>query len=370
MNVNCVHKVISVLKDLFKFKSDKDHSNNVSIQSTETETATDTTTETTTETITLNQDETIESLVKIGDKNKQLGNYSKALECYNNAIQIASDDFNLYLKRANLRYYSLYDYEGAIEDYNLVIENYQSLQTDIKNEKFSFFDDFSYDSFYELLLNRGASKLSTNDYEGAVEDFSILIDKYPFLPKAYYNRGNARRDRKEYEAAIPDYKKILEIEPYDEIAYYNLSLCYSKLNNFSETINAVNCAIEKGLNGLSDSYFLRGHAKYHLKDYLGAIEDFSQAIKSDEETVYVPCDSSQRQEGIIDSETYLYRGLAKFHISDYQGAINDLNITIQHSTDNKKAYFYRGSSKLKLGDISNGTLDIEKSKSHGFTANE
>ncbi|CAN1210781.1 hypothetical protein TUMEXPCC7403_11325 [Tumidithrix helvetica PCC 7403] len=83
----------------------------------------------------------------------------------------------------------------------------------------------------------------------------------------------------------------------------------------------------------AEDSFRKGHAKYELGDYQGAIADFTEAI----------CLEPNRVAG------YNSRGNAKVRLGDYQGAIADFTEAIRLEPDDANAYFSRGYAEYELG---------------------
>jgi tetratricopeptide (TPR) repeat protein len=83
---------------------------------------------------------------------------------------------------------------------------------------------------------------------------------------------------------------------------------------------------------LKDAYINRGHAKSKLQDYIGAIADFTKAIEVDPDYHY----------------PYYYRGKSKMGVKDYKGAIVDFTKAIEFDPDDRYFYYYRGESKNLL----------------------
>ncbi|MEH2157225.1 toll/interleukin-1 receptor domain-containing protein [Nostoc sp.] len=75
-----------------------------------------------------------------------------------------------------------------------------------------------------------------------------------------------------------------------------------------------------------NAYIKRGHARHFLKDYQGAIKDYTQAIKIDPKNV----------------NAYIKRGDAQYSIKKYQAAIDDYSKAIRLSPDSVDAYRNRG----------------------------
>lgn len=89
---------------------------------------------------------------------------------------------------------------------------------------------------------------------------------------------------------------------------------------------------------------LRGEAKHALKDYAGAIADFTKALEN-----------SYR-----DGAIYYNMGLSRYESQDYNGAINDFTEAVKFDPNNMGNYYYRGLAKIESGDKSKGCLDLKK----------
>ncbi len=91
-------------------------------------------------------------------------------------------------------------------------------------------------------------------------------------------------------------------------------------------------------------YFYRGNAKGDLKDYQGAIADYSKAIAIDPQY----------------AGAYNNRGNAKGDLKDYQGAIADYNKAIAINPQDADAYDNRGNTKGDLKDYRGAIADYSK----------
>ena len=130
----------------------------------------------------------------------------------------------------------------------------------------------------EFIYKSGYQKLISEDYYGAIKEFTKFINRYPSninFSGAYYNRGLSKRKLGDNYGAISDYSKAIEINPRYSKAYMN-----------------------------------RGNAKSALEDYYGAISDYSKAIKI-------------KANDPNDVLAYANRGIAKQRISDMKGACSD-----------------------------------------------
>ncbi|ABM79600.1 tetratricopeptide repeat-containing S1 family peptidase [Prochlorococcus marinus] len=98
------------------------------------------------------------------------------------------------------------------------------------------------------------------------------------------------------------------------------------------------------LRSSGGGYFLRAYAKKKLKDYQGAIADYSKALEINPE----------------DANTFNNRGNAKHGLGDYQGAISDYTKAIELDPQHALAYDNRGYSKHDLKDYQAAIADYNK----------
>ena len=127
----------------------------------------------------------------------------------------------------------------------------------------------------EEYINRGIERRYSNNYNGAISDFTAAIRIKPDYDFAYFQRAYVKAELKDYYGAISDYSKAIELDP------------------------------DNAYNG-------RGYAKIKLKDYYGAINDYSKAIELDPD----------------DAVAYYYRGFAKYYLNDIGGACKDVRIAV------------------------------------------
>ncbi len=71
----------------------------------------------------------------------------------------------------------------------------------------------------EEYTSRGESKAVSEDYNGAIADFSKAIEIDPNNVRSYFGRGLAKAQLADYKGALVDYSKAIEIEPDNAEAY-------------------------------------------------------------------------------------------------------------------------------------------------------
>jgi tetratricopeptide (TPR) repeat protein len=81
----------------------------------------------------------------------------------------------------------------------------------------------------EAYNNRGVAYRALRLYESAIEDCNKAIELDPNLAEAYNNRGLAYCALNQYEKAIEDFNKAIELNPNYAIAYNNRERALTKL---------------------------------------------------------------------------------------------------------------------------------------------
>jgi len=104
----------------------------------------------------------------------------------------------------------------------------------------------------------------------------------------------------------------------------------------------------------ADDWLESASKKVVLKNYPGAITDYTQAISLKPDYV----------------AAYFNRGLAKFALNDNQGAIADYTKTINLKPNDAVAYSKRGIVYLMLNQRSKALADFMKAKDLGYRVSQ
>ncbi len=139
---------------------------------------------------------------------KERGNKEIAKTYLDKSIQLEEYLTKAYFDRALLRK-ELADKEGAMEDYNKVIE-------------------LNADDYLEAFLNRGLTKSMLGDFNGALVDLNKAIEEFPDNPALYKNRANIYLLFGYNQKAIADYSKAIQLDPFFAEAYFNRGLTHLK----------------------------------------------------------------------------------------------------------------------------------------------
>lgn len=205
---------------------------------------------------------------------------------------------------------------------------------------------------------RGFHKAAIKDYQGAIEDYSISVEKDAMHPSVFYNLANSYRNLYKYDDAIANYKKSVALKPDYLSGWINLSVAYRDSGDIDSAKFALteakkidpnnifvkhNDAIILGISGkidqsitefdkvisfdpyFVDAYVNRGWSFYQLKKPDEAIRDFDKAISLDPTNV----------------AAYHNRGAVRISKGDEEGALADLNEVIRLVPFNAKAILDR-----------------------------
>jgi len=95
-------------------------------------------------------------------------------------------------------------------------------------------------------LHQGIQYAARRDYDNAVNEFSLAIQKHPRYAAAYANRAVAYMQQKKFNLAMDDLKKAVEIDPKDPNVHYNLACWYSLQRQFDRAFVSLDAALAHG----------------------------------------------------------------------------------------------------------------------------
>ena len=177
-----------------------------------------------------------------------------------------------------------------------------------------------------------------------------LVDRFenPVLTEndtdAYFNRALTRYELDDKQGAIADYTQVIQINPDHDTAYNNCGLVRYEMGNKEGAVADLNRAIL--INPCNSIAFCnRGIIRAELGNPMGAIEDYSYAIHANS-----TC-----------APAYFQRGLARSQMGNKMGAVEDFTDVISLNDQDASAYFYRGMARTKLGDRIGAIRDLKES---------
>ncbi|MEI6816259.1 MAG: tetratricopeptide repeat protein [Bacteroidota bacterium] len=235
----------------------------------------------------------------IGYDNYQKGNFDKALEYFNTAIE--KDKYCPPIPYS-WRGITLLDHfnkpREAIRDFNKLLSMIHSPKEQIYTETMlnlglAYYRIGVYDSaflIYDKMLvltpndptlyyDRGLAYTSKKDYDSAIIAYNKAMELKPDYTDAILGRGILYTDRlNKFPLGIEDFKKVLQYKPNDKDANADLGIALYKNLNFEAAVQQFTKVIALSPDN-GNAYYLRAVSYGELKQYDKALSDGLQARK-------------------------------------------------------------------------------------------
>ncbi|MBI5359049.1 MAG: tetratricopeptide repeat protein [Planctomycetes bacterium] len=270
-----------------------------------------------------------------------------AVEDFSKAIEIKPKFAEAYFQRAIMRVLKK-DYDNAIMDFEKALQlnkDYEGLiySRGILNAKEGDYKNAA--GYFELLVkNRpdfadaydqlAYAKYETGDYAGSMEALDKLEQLTPGKASVLISRGLIMSKKGETNAAIAEYEKAIAIDPQNAMPYFELGGLYRQKGDLAKSIEYYTKAVENDPKPIV--YYTRGLVRNEALDYVGAIEDYTQAVKLD---VFNPDNVA----------IFIKRASAKAAKGDFAGAAEDCGIAINLDSEYAPAYSLIARAYFELG---------------------
>jgi tetratricopeptide (TPR) repeat protein len=192
------------------------------------------------------------------------------------------------------------------------------------------------------------------------------IAEQPVSLAAYFERANQRAGNGDLEGAIADYTHILERDPHNLQAYFQRGQTYNLLGQEAAALSDLNQAI----------HWARMRSLGQLKHFSGTLSETIQTLKTalnkpTMSEVKLDCATGKTIEASIADYTrtlatqpsaaaYFNRAQSRALLGDLQGAIADYTETIRLDPNYPQAFYRRGLNRSALGDTSGATQDLNQ----------
>lgn len=229
--------------------------------------------------------------------------------------------------------------------------------------------------FYE----NGKEKLLAGNIDEAIADLTAAIDAGAPTVETYILRGEAQLQAGNYRAALDDFNTALFKDPANAVAYYDRALLNTRLEDYNAALNDINNALAANTQNPSpmlqmrDLYAKRGQLNLWLKNWQGAIADYTNSLA--------------RPEGTVNPTVYAERAEAYTAIGNYADAINDYSSAIRviseqiqgaPTMDEREAlsnsamsYFEKSAAlNLNLGNTDAARIDLESAYTIAIALND
>lgn len=308
------------------------------------------------------------------DQAIQEGNWQAALAHLNECVRLAPGYAEAYYSRGMVRE-QLADLQGAITDYNIYIDlhpdhyealfsravlhytlgHYAMAKADFLKVRSLPHQETTAIFFKQDAFEKGVDKIFTmqgtgphfiynylglietrlKDYSRAIRYLDSAVNINDQEPDYLINRGWAKEESGDYNGALLDYRHALQLDPDNALAKRNISTVTERAEQTSSTPSTPDPLLNEAIDSnphLPYAFAARAYKRSQQKDWKGAIDDYSQAIKIDS----------------TNKDYYYNRGIVKENINDWNGALYDYIKAISLQEDFVKAWVNHGKVLMKL----------------------
>jgi tetratricopeptide (TPR) repeat protein len=222
----------------------------------------------------------------------ELGQRIDALNDLDQAIRIRSDDPMLYADRARVLYRQR-SFPAAIADCDRALGLDPGLAPlhglrgechAANGETQKAFADFAVameqdpQNLADYLIARAELHLELEDYDAALADADLAVDRNPESSTVYQTRGMIHRALDNESEAEADFTKTLELDPERVLAQLARATVRLSLKRFPEALADCDTVIA-ALPTLAKAYEIRGMARKFSGDSAAALVDYNEAIR-------------------------------------------------------------------------------------------
>jgi tetratricopeptide (TPR) repeat protein len=100
----------------------------------------------------------------------------------------------------------------------------------------------------KLNLQQGMNYMRLRDWDNAIKEFTVAIEKFPQYDTAYSNRAVAYMQQRKFNKADDDLKKGVEINPKNSTLHYNYVALYSLQSKLDRALDSLDKTLELGFN--------------------------------------------------------------------------------------------------------------------------
>ncbi len=173
-----------------------------------------------------------------GELHIEIGEYEKGISDIEKAIKI-SKSYEVYA------YYELGEANYKLKSFDKAIKYF--------TQEINWHDALGISTGGNVFFKRGDSKLKTLDYEGAVADFTLALEDSSSIfndfefKDIYFNRGNSKFALEDYNGALSDYNMVISLDPKNGNAVFNQGITMLRLKDFGSACKAFSKAGELGV---------------------------------------------------------------------------------------------------------------------------
>src|SRR2546421_936644 len=215
------------------------------------------------------------------------------------------------------------------------------------------------------LLKEAAAFHRAGQFEQAIEDYRLFLEKYPDVAPVRSDLGAALAGAGRYEDAIAEYKRALQLKSLPQ-ARLNLALAYYKTAKLSLAVAELK-NVRAEMPGDLRPTMLEADCVLRLGENKKVIELLTPTHRTNGDdlaivymlgTALVRDGQAEKGQVLIDrilkngdsAEARLLLGTTKLMVNDFSGALTDLQRAVELNPNLPEVYAYYGTALLSTGD--------------------
>ncbi len=228
---------------------------------------------------------------------------------------------------------------------------YPSLISCLRNNILFLFLFFSISGSAQIqkLMKPADKKFAAHKFQAAMEDYTIVIKKYPEYAESYARRALCKFKLTDQVGALEDINKAISLDPKFFTAYSIRGQFHEAFRYFDSAVADFTKCIELQPNNQLP-YYTRGKANIEAGFFDDAIKDFDQALKLNPDF----------------AEASYQKGIALMRNKSYADAKKIFDDYLKQYPSNYVAMFMRGICKDKTGDAFGACRDWMKASNKGY----
>jgi tetratricopeptide (TPR) repeat protein len=233
-------------------------------------------------------------------------------------------------------------------------------------------------------LKRGANAFNTNNYIGAIAEFSEAIKLRPTFADSYFNRGYAKMRIKDFVGAIDDFDETIAWSPLDIQAHHLRGDAHRELKHYADAETDYTIAIDLGIAKPEAIYYKRAQVAALAKHYERSEKDYKYVMRFMPQLygIYfkmglLAYQNKRPQEAITylteflkTQPTNMAVRLFRASIASDEGmqdlAIIDYSAALLKEPDNAFLYYQRGTAYFELGKTKEACRDFQQASFYGY----
>lgn len=202
---------------------------------------------------------------------------------------------------------------------------------------------FAFSQAYFQHYKKGETAYESENYTGAIDEFSKVIELKSDHDRALNYRGLAYEKNEEYDKAIADFKKATTLKEKEAEYHGNLGRAYYKAKKYTEALASLIVALDRDKK-LMDAYNYKVHSHIALNQNPAAVETAETAVLKEKS-----------------GKTYYNLGVAQDSLMKFKEAAYSFSRAVYYEPKMTEAYIGMAYSNMKLNDFTKALEAADKS---------